>query len=188
MDGSPPTSEAATSGAVDAPDEAAAVQTKSWFALWTRSRHEQAVCGELEALHVDTFLPTIKRVSRWKDRRKVIAWPLFPGYCFARLECGDLTPARRCKGVVTVLSNGGRPVRIPDMEIEALERLMASGLPFEPTPAIAMGTLVEVVSGPLTGVCGRLVDQRRREQLLLTIEVLRAGVRVEVSAWDVRPV
>jgi transcription termination/antitermination protein NusG len=55
-----------------------------WFAIWTRSRHEQMVREQLERKQLEAFLPTITRWSRWKDRKKKIDWPLFPGYCFAR--------------------------------------------------------------------------------------------------------
>ena len=41
---------------------------------------------------IDAFLPTITRWSRWKDRKKKIDWPLFPGYCFARFDPEDALP------------------------------------------------------------------------------------------------
>ena len=59
---------------------------RQWFAVWTRSRHEQVVREQLERKRIDAFLPTITRWSRWKDRKKKIDWPLFPGYCFARFD------------------------------------------------------------------------------------------------------
>ncbi|MFM8535326.1 MAG: transcription termination/antitermination NusG family protein, partial [Acidimicrobiia bacterium] len=56
-----------------------------WFAIWTRSRHEKIVRDQLaKKSNVDVFLPTIGKWSRWKDRKKKIDWPLFPGYVFAR--------------------------------------------------------------------------------------------------------
>jgi len=57
-----------------------------WYAIWTRSRHEQVVRDQLERKHLEAFLPTITRWSRWKDRKKKVDWPLFPGYCFARFD------------------------------------------------------------------------------------------------------
>ena len=57
-----------------------------WFAIWTRSRHEQVVRDQLARKSIDAFLPTMPRWSRWKDRKKKIDWPLFPGYCFARFD------------------------------------------------------------------------------------------------------
>ena len=62
---------------------------RQWFAIWTRSRHEQVVREQLERKRVEAFLPTITRWSRWKDRKKKIDWPLFPGYCFARFDPPD---------------------------------------------------------------------------------------------------
>lgn len=41
-----------------------------WYAVWTRSRHEQVVREQIERKHYDAFLPTIPRWSRWKDRKK----------------------------------------------------------------------------------------------------------------------
>ena len=51
-----------------------------WYAVWTRSRHEKLVRDQLaKKSDVDVFLPTIGKWSRWKDRKKKIDWPLFPG-------------------------------------------------------------------------------------------------------------
>src|SRR5689334_14989225 len=52
-------------------------QALEWFAIWTRSRHEARVVSQLERKHIEAFLPTITRWSRWKDRKKRIDWPLF---------------------------------------------------------------------------------------------------------------
>ena len=54
----------------------------NWFAVWTRSRHEHVVQDHRARRDIEVFLPTIIRWSRWKDRKKQITWPLFPGYCF----------------------------------------------------------------------------------------------------------
>jgi peptide/nickel transport system substrate-binding protein len=63
-----------------------------WFAIWTRSRHEKLVRDQLQQKQVEVFLPTINKWSRWKDRKKQIEWPLFPGYCFARFDASDRLP------------------------------------------------------------------------------------------------
>jgi transcriptional antiterminator NusG len=36
---------------------------EQWFAVWTRSRHEQVVRDQLERKRIDAFLPTITRWS-----------------------------------------------------------------------------------------------------------------------------
>ena len=163
------------------------VASTPWHAVWTRSRHEPLVCSELAARSIDTFLPTFTQVSRWSDRKKLIEWPLFPGYCFARFEPALLPKVVRCNGVVAVLSNGGRPVPIPGFEIEALQRMVASGLPYDPCSQLAPGSRVRVVSGPLSGVVGWLVRKGPQDLLILGVELLNGGARVQVSAWDIQP-
>src|SRR5690242_3908148 len=128
-----------------------------WFALWTRSRHEQVVREQLEQKQIEAFLPTITRWSRWKDRKKKIDWPLFPGYCFARFDPDDTLPILKSTGVVNIVSFEGKPAPIPDFEIDSIRTLLGSDLQFDPCPLIHEGQMVEVVHGPLKGVVGRLM-------------------------------
>ena len=134
-----------------------------WYAVWTRSRHEPVVCRELATKGIETFLPTVSRVSRWTDRKKQIAWPLFPGYCFARFDRSVLSKVIRSTGVVAVLSNNDGPLPIPHLEIEALQRIVVSGLEYDPCSELVLGSRVRVLSGPLAGVIGRLLRKGPQE-------------------------
>ena len=158
-----------------------------WFAVWTRSRHEGRVLQQLEDRQIVAFLPTITRWSRWKDRKKRIDWPLFPGYCFVRIDPDDSLAVLKCSGVVTIVACDGRPAAIPDREIEGIRALIGSELRYDPCPLIHEGTMVEVVSGPLRGVAGRLVRKGAHARLILTVDLIGQGVAVEVDAADVRP-
>ena len=110
-----------------------------WFAVWTRSRHEQVVREQLERKHFDAFLPTITRWSRWKDRKKKIDWPLFPGYCFARFDPADTLPILKCTGVVNIVSFEGKPAPIPEYELDSIRLLVGSELQYDPCPMIHEG-------------------------------------------------
>src|SRR5437773_8284670 len=99
-----------------------------WFAIWTRSRHEQMVREQLERKRIEAFLPTIPKWSRWKDRKKKIDWPLFPGYCFARFDPEDALPILKCAGVVNIVSFEGKPAEIPEYELDSIRTLVGSEL------------------------------------------------------------
>ncbi len=158
-----------------------------WYAVWTRSRHEQIVREQLDRKHVDVFLPTITRWSRWKDRKKKIAWPLFPGYCFARFDAEDTLPILKCTGVVSIVSVEGKPAAIPELEIDSIRTLVTSELQFDPCPLIHEGMMVEVVHGPLKGVVGRLMRKDApRARLVLSVDLIGQAVSVEVDVADVR--
>ena len=162
-------------------------QEVHWYALWTRSRHEQVVREQLERKQVEAFLPTVTRWSRWKDRKKKIDWPLFPGYCFARFSARERLPILKCAGVVNIVSFEGEPAPIPEHEIDSIRTLIDSELAYDPCPMIREGMMVEVAHGPLKGVIGRLMRKGAHARLVLSVDLIGQAVSVEVDAADVRP-
>ncbi len=158
-----------------------------WFAIWTRSRHEQVVREQLERKRFDAFLPTITKWSRWKDRKKKINWPLFPGYCFARFHVDNTLPILKCTGVVSIVSFEGKPAPIPEYELDSIRTLVGSELRYDPCPLIREGMMVEVVHGPLRGVIGRLMRKdAAKARLVLAVDLIGQAVSVEVDAADVK--
>jgi transcription antitermination factor NusG len=159
-----------------------------WFAIWTRSRHEQVVHDQLVEKRIEVFLPTITKLSRWKDRTKRIKWPLFPGYCFARFEPEERLVVLKCVGVVNIVSFEGIPAPIPDREVESLRLLVSSHLQYDPCPLIREGMTVEVVRGPLSGVIGRLVRKdATHARLVLSVDLIGQAVSVHVDVADIKP-
>lgn len=158
----------------------------SWFAVWTRSRHEKAVEEHLVRKGIEAFLPTVTRWSRWKDRKKRVDWPLFPGYCFARFDPDNLLAIVSTPGVASVVAFDGTPAPIPTQEIDSIRRLVTSGLQYDPCPFIKEGTMVEVVHGPLKGVVGRLEKKAAHARLVLSVDLIGRAVSVTVDAADIR--
>ncbi len=162
------------------------VSQDPWYAIWTRSRHEHVVREQLEGKGYEAFLPTVPRWSRWKDRKKKVAWPLFPGYCFARFNGRERLPILKCSGVVSIVSFDGEMVPIPDFEIDGIRRVVDSELQFDPCPFIREGTMVEVVHGPLKGIVGRLIRKGAHARLMLAVDLIGQAVSIEVDAADVK--
>jgi transcription termination/antitermination protein NusG len=157
-----------------------------WYAVWTRSRAEKAVHEQLGRKGFESFLPTVTRWSRWKDRRKKIDWPLFPGYCFARFDPRDSLQVLTCAGVATIVSFDGTLAPVADAEVEGIRLLVTSGLQYDPCPFIKEGSRVEVVHGPLKGVSGLLVKKGPHARLVLSVDLIGRAVAVTVDAADVR--
>jgi transcription antitermination factor NusG len=162
-------------------------QSLRWFALRTKSRHEKLVRDQLDKQGIEPLLPTVKRLSQWKDRRKEIEVPLFSGYCFVRFGQEERLPVQKVSGVVEIVGSGSQPEPIPDEEIEALKTLMTSVLPFDPHPYLHEGMAVEVVRGPLQGVQGILLRKEKRHRLVLGVRLIQQAVAVEIDVSDVVP-
>ena len=158
-----------------------------WYALRTRSRHEKRVQDQLRARGIEPFLPTIERWSQWKDRRKLVTFPLFPGYCFARFTQRDRLTVLTAQGVVQIVGNPEGPLSVPDAEIESVRRLVTSTLPYDPHPYLEEGRLVEVIRGPLKGLEGVLVRKGARARFVIRITLIHQAASVELDAHDVRP-
>ncbi|MBM4135085.1 MAG: UpxY family transcription antiterminator [Nitrospira sp.] len=159
-----------------------------WFALRTRSRHEKLVRDRLARQGVEHLLPTLTRLSQWKDRRKAIELPLFSGYCFARFSWQDRLPVLMVPGVVTIVSSGARPEPIPEAEIDALKILITSALSYDAHPYLKEGMTVKVIRGPLEGVRGILLRKDKRYRLVLSVHLIKQAAAVEMDAADVIPI
>ena len=171
----------------DSPVSADAGSPWPWFAIWTRSRHEQMVREQLERKRIEAFLPTITRWSRWKDRKKQIKWPLFPGYCFSSFDPRTRLVILKCTGVVNIVSFDGELAAIPSLEIDGIRRLVETDLQYDSCPLIREGEMVEVAHGPLRGVVGRLVKKGSHARLVLSVNLIGQAVSAEVDASDVKP-
>jgi len=159
-----------------------------WYALRTRFRHEKLVRDRLAGQGFEQFLPTIKRLSQWKDRKKEIEVPLFSGYCFAWFAWQDRLPVQRVSGVANIVGNGHGPEPIPDQEIEAIKTLMASSLRYDAYPYLMEGMAVEVIRGPLKGVRGILLRKAKPYRLIMSIKLIQQAASVEIDCDDIVPI
>ncbi|HMS83231.1 MAG TPA: UpxY family transcription antiterminator [Nitrospira sp.] len=173
------------SSQIDQKDQTVPSDNSHWYAVRTKSRHEKVVRDQLGKQGIEPLLPTVKRLSQWKDRKKEIEVPLFSGYCFARFSQREKVPVQKTNGVVEIVGHGSQPEPIPDSEIEALRRLMISVLPYDPHPYLHEGMRVEVVRGPLQGVQGILLRKEKRHRLVIGVHLIQQAAAVEISVSDV---
>ncbi len=161
----------------------------TWYAVYTRSRHEKVVAEELWLRQIESFLPLQERLSRWKDRRKLVQFPLFPGYLFVHTEMrSHRLDILRVPSVVRIIGFNGVPEPIPQAQIEAVKNLVFNKIPLDPHPFIREGDRVRIIRGPLRGLDGLLVEKRNRYTFILSIDLIQQSVACEIEAADVEKV
>jgi transcription antitermination factor NusG len=161
----------------------------AWYAVCTRSRFEKKLLRELTERSVDVFLPMREILSRWKDRKKRIWIPLFPGYIFVN---HINTPENRYRilnvpGAVRFVSINGRAEPVPEYQIDAVRRFLEAAIAVDPYPYMQIGHRVEIVAGPLKGIQGILVQKKGRFRFVLKVDLIQQAVSVEIDASDIRP-
>ena len=61
-----------------------------WYAIFTKPRSEKKVLQRMIDHEIDAFLPLIKTVRQWSDRKKTLEVALIPSYIFVRMPEKDL--------------------------------------------------------------------------------------------------
>jgi transcriptional antiterminator NusG len=160
-----------------------------WYAVWTRSNCEHLVAEQLAAKAFMPFLPETAVRARRDGRSRVVSAPIFPGYLFVRhaMDKASYVEILKARGVVRILDGGwSRLAPIPADEVDAVQRLVRSGVPLFPHAYFHQGDRVRVIEGPLAGIEGLFVrEQASKGRLVLSINLLQASVAVKVDAASV---
>jgi transcription antitermination factor NusG len=156
-----------------------------WYAVWTRSNCERLVADQLSAKSFAPFFPETMAWVRRDGKARVLKVPVFPGYVFVRhaMDKTSYLEILKARGVVRILDGGWtRLTPIPADEVDAIQRLVHSGVPLLPHAYFHQGDRVRVVDGPLAGIEGLFVRKKpNKGRLVLSIDLLRVSVAVEVD-------
>jgi transcription antitermination factor NusG len=159
--------------------------------IWAESRAEKKVEKRIVDLGLASWLPTVKERRRWSDRWKEVEIPLFPGYLFAQASNADWSRILRVPGVLTVITEKGRPAMLAHSFIESLrEAISRHGAVPEPVDepvAYEPGDEVIVQEGALRGVRGVVRERKSRRQLVVWVSEIGRGVAFTIGAAQVRP-
>jgi transcription antitermination factor NusG len=152
-----------------------------WFAVTVKPNHEKAAAQSLDCKGWEVFLPLYRARRRWSDRIKELDMPLFAGYVFCRFVRPDKARVLATPGVTSVVGFGNRPAAVPDVEIESVRTLVASGLALSPWPFLRVGERVRIEAGPLAGVEGTLTQLKDAWRVVVNVELLQRSVAAEVE-------
>jgi transcription antitermination factor NusG len=159
-----------------------------WYALQVRPRFEKVIASTLLNKGYEGFLPLYRKRSRWSDRIKEVQLPLCSGYLFCRLDLNHRLPVLITPGVMQIVGVGRVPHPVDDAEIAALQAIVISGLQAEPRSYLTAGQRVRIEIGPLAGTEGILVGLKGAHRLVVSVNLLRRSVSVEIDESWVLPV
>jgi transcription antitermination factor NusG len=167
------------------PHEAVAVP---WFVAYSRPRHEKHIAHQLQERGVSSFVPLYTSVRRWKDRRKRLELPLFPGYVFVQIELRSKLELLRLPGIVDFIRFQGQPVPVPSREIETLRRSLGAAALLSPHPYLQAGRKVRIRQGALDGVEGIFVRRRGQTRVVLSVSLIQRSVAIEIEEANVEAI
>ncbi|HOO90513.1 MAG TPA: UpxY family transcription antiterminator [Syntrophales bacterium] len=165
-----------------------------WYAVYTKSRFENKVYVGLIQRSVETFLPKIEVWSRRKDRKKKIHIPMFSGYLFVMFP--EYTTEKKLNvlttpGVVKMLDkpDSHEPLQVPDSQIDAIKRLVASDVEIQPYLYPGEGEWARITDGPFKGIEGIVMRvDYRRHVFVVSIDILQRSVAIKLEGFQIEKI
>src|SRR5436190_8702342 len=127
---------------------------KVWHAVYVKSRTEKKVGLTLSEQGLENYVPLVKTMRQWSDRKKMVELPLLHGYVFVNISGKEMEAVQQTKGVVSFVRSEKKIATIRQSEIDRLKQLVDLGYQMEIT-AIGReyheGDKVKIVAGVLKG-------------------------------------
>ncbi len=161
--------------------------TKSWYALYTRSRTEKKTHEWLIKSGIDAYLPLQKTLKQWSDRKKWVEEPLFRSYIFVHISQAEYYDVLNSPGVVRYITFEGKPVAIPPQQIEAIRQFVDTG---QELPDVELklvpGAIIDIIAGPMKGIRGELLEIMGKKKVRIEIDGLGQAVFLELPASHIK--
>ena len=163
--------------------------SKSWYALYVKSRHEKSVHSELQQKGIESSLPLMTVTRQWSDRRKKVEIPLFRGYVFVKIDIkNEKLLVLTTTGVVKFVTFNNVTVSIPEDQMYWLQQMINSDLLLSQEQDFPIGTEIDVMFGPLKGLRGSVKQKNSKTKLVVWFDVIMQGVSVEIDPTWLTPV
>ncbi len=134
---------------------------ESWFAIYTKSKHELKVVERLERSGISAYCPAEVTMRQWSDRKKKVIRPLISSYVFIQLSNYEQQrdEVLNDPSISRFVFWQGRPAVIRNVEISAMKAMLGE---FETvnvrTLNLQKGDAVRIETGPLANEEGVLLD------------------------------
>lgn len=161
---------------------------RRWICIQVRSGCELRSALGLKDRGYESFVPVFEQKRQWSDRTKIVQVPLFTGYVFLRFNATNTHPVITVPGVIRFVGTAGVPTPIEDAEIAALQLTVRSGLACGPCDFFQVGQEVQIRSGPLASLRGKIVRFKNKQRLVLSVNLIQKSVFVEIDGYEVVPV
>ena len=157
----------------------------NWHVIYTKPRHEKKLAETYSEKGINYYLPIVKTLKQWSDRKKKVEEVLFKSYIFVYVNEGTYIEALKVPGAVKYVSIEGKAVRLSENQMDAIKNTIANKLEFDlSTDYFRKGKTVEVKHGPLKGSRGEIVSSTGKKKLLIRIDEIGYSLLVHLSPAD----
>lgn len=157
-----------------------------WYAVYTRSRGEKKVAELMHKNGYQVYLPLVKTLRQWSDRKKKVEVPLISSYVFVKVSEKEYYSILNTPGALAYVTFEGKAAPIRESQMEAMRMAVEGNLDIELTQeGIGLGERVKIISGPMKGAEGEYIETVHKHNFIINLDHIGFSLKVEVGANDV---
>jgi len=158
-----------------------------WYCVHAKSKREHLAVAALEKIvGIEAFTPRIEYIK--STRRGKVNWKeaLFPGYLFVKCNHSEHARAiRYSQNVLRIIEFGRHAIPVPEKLIADLKSHSPDNKPISFIPDVNIGDSIEIGSGPLQGLEGKVLEMPSgEERVKVLIEMLGKNQVVDVDLYS----
>lgn len=172
-------------------DKIKKINSKNWYALYVNSRAEKKVLANLLSKGIEAYLPLVKTMKQWSDRKKMIEFPLMNGYVFVKIQGGEKERVLQTKSVVSFVKHCGEIAKIREKEIAQLKQLVELGYQMEVESVKRVyraGDMIRITSGALKNIEGFVLEQKEGKYIEVVLETIGQSIKVKLPQEILLPI
>ena len=151
---------------------------KKWFVVYTKPQQELKVAGQLSAMGITNYCPTITLVKQYSDRKKKVTKPLLSSYVMVELEEKERNKVFACNGIVRYLFFLGKPAVIPAHQINLMKDHLNGVYNDFKVTTLSVGDSHKITEGPFSGISGKVVET---DNTKVKLELASLGMRINLK-------
>lgn len=154
----------------------------NWHVLYVASRAEKKVAKRFGENGISYYLPLVKQIRNWSDRKKWVELPLFTGYIFVNIQPSQFNAVLSTPGIVNFVKHDGKVAVVPEREMAALQSVVKLGydITLINPRSFESGEPVEIAYGPLKGMCGQVIEEEKQDLVHIYISCIKNGLQIHL--------
>ncbi len=157
-----------------------------WYVLYVKARHERKIESLLKENQIETFLPLVKTVRKWSDRKKEIEAPLFPSYVFVKINLKkDAHKVLSVRSYCFFIRFGDEFAKVQEREIDSIKHLIKMNVPLKVenyTPSVKVGEHRKINKGVLNGLNCEILKANNENKIVVFIDSIKQNIVATVPS------
>ncbi len=164
------------------------LEENRWFAIYTKYKCEKYVVDKLSRKSIEAYTPLLTKTKVYSSKKKTYKTPLINCYVFVKINKSQYSQVLETENVSRFIKQRKNLISIPEEEILLLQRIVGEFKKIEiNSEDLSLGSEVEIISGNLTGIKGRLAEKRGKNEFVVELENIGFQLKMTIDVSLLKP-